>query len=123
MASSEVEALLLEHNLIKQHHPPFNIRLRDDKSYPYVVITLEDEYPRVMFTRQPHRRGEPLLRALRAARPRCARPWTSWVASSPSESAGAPPRGGGAVSPCLQFHIKRCLAPCVGAVTSQEYGW
>ena len=57
VASSEVEALLLEHNLIKRHRPPYNIRLRDDKSYPYIVITLEDEFPRVMFTRQPHRRG------------------------------------------------------------------
>ena len=54
---NEVEALLLEHNLIKQHRPPFNIRLRDDKSYPYIMITMEDEFPRVMFTRQPHRRG------------------------------------------------------------------
>jgi len=57
VTTNEVEALLLEHNLIKQHRPPFNIRLRDDKSYPYIMITLEDEYPRVLFTRQPHRRG------------------------------------------------------------------
>ena len=57
VTSNEVEALLLEHNLIKQHRPPFNIRLRDDKSYPYIMITMEDEFPRVMFTRQPHRRG------------------------------------------------------------------
>ena len=57
VTSNEVEALLLEHNLIKQHRPPFNIRLRDDKSYPYIMITMEDEYPRVLFTRQPHRKG------------------------------------------------------------------
>ena len=55
--SSEVEALLLEHNVIKQHRPQFNIRLRDDKSYPYIVITAEDEFPRVMFTRHRHTRG------------------------------------------------------------------
>ncbi len=57
VTTNEVEALLLEHNLIKQHRPPFNIRLRDDKSYPYIMVTMEDEYPRVVFTRQPHRRG------------------------------------------------------------------
>ena len=50
VTSNEVEALLLEQNLIKQHRSPFNIRLRDDKSYPYIVITLEDEFPRVQFT-------------------------------------------------------------------------
>ncbi len=57
VTSNEAEALLLEHNLIKRHRPPFNVSLRDDKSYPYVMITMEDEFPRVMFTRQPHRRG------------------------------------------------------------------
>ena len=57
VTTNEVEALLLEHNLIKQHRPPFNIRLRDDKSYPYIMVTLEDDFPRVTFTRQPHRRG------------------------------------------------------------------
>ena len=56
-AGSEHEALLLEQNLIKRHRPPFNIRLRDDKSYPYIAVTTSDEYPRVMFTRERHRRG------------------------------------------------------------------
>ena len=56
-ASTENEALLLEQNLIKRHRPPFNIRLRDDKSYPYIAVTLGDEYPRVMFTRERHRKG------------------------------------------------------------------
>ena len=54
---SETEALLLEQNLIKRHRPPFNIRLRDDKSYPYIAVTVGDEYPRVMFTRERHRKG------------------------------------------------------------------
>ena len=56
-AGSEHEALLLEQNLIKRHRPPFNIRLRDDKSYPYIAVTVGDEYPRVMFTRERHRKG------------------------------------------------------------------
>src|SRR5207244_3080151 len=54
---SEVEALHLEQNLVKRHRPPFNVRLRDDKSFPYIAVTVEDEYPRVMFTRERHRAG------------------------------------------------------------------
>ena len=57
VTGTEVEALHVEQNLIKRHRPPFNIRLRDDKSFPYIAVTVEDEYPRVMFTRERHRRG------------------------------------------------------------------
>ena len=57
VTQSEGEALHLEQNLIKRHRPPFNVRLRDDKSYPYIAVTVGDEYPRVMFTRERHRRG------------------------------------------------------------------
>ena len=57
VTGTEVEALHLEQNLVKRHRPPFNVRLRDDKSFPYIAVTLEDDYPRVMFTRKRHRRG------------------------------------------------------------------
>ena len=57
VTSTEVEALHLEQNLVKRHRPPFNVRLRDDKSFPYIALTVQDEYPRVMFTRERHRRG------------------------------------------------------------------
>jgi excinuclease ABC subunit C len=57
VTGTEAEALHLEQSLIKRHRPPFNIRLRDDKSFPYIAVTVEDEYPRVMFTRERHRRG------------------------------------------------------------------
>src|SRR6476659_2786307 len=57
VTQNEVEALHLEQNLVKRHRPPFNVRLRDDKSFPYIAVTMEDEYPRVMFTRERHRRG------------------------------------------------------------------
>ena len=57
VTGSEVEALHLEQNLVKRHRPPFNVRLRDDKSFPYIAVTVDDEYPRVMFTRERHRRG------------------------------------------------------------------
>jgi excinuclease ABC subunit C len=57
VTSSESEALHLELYLVKRHRPPFNVRLRDDKSFPYIAVTVADEYPRVMFTRERHRRG------------------------------------------------------------------
>ena len=57
VTSTEAEALHLEQNLVKRHRPPFNVRLRDDKSFPYIAVTVSDEYPRVMFTRERHRRG------------------------------------------------------------------
>ena len=57
VTQSEAEALHLEQNLVKRHRPPFNVRLRDDKSFPYIAVTVSDEYPRVMFTRERHRRG------------------------------------------------------------------
>src|SRR5262249_60981252 len=55
VTQTEVEALHLEQNLVKRHRPPYNVRLRDDKSFPYIAVTVEDDYPRVMFTRQRHR--------------------------------------------------------------------
>ena len=57
VTQTEVEALHLEQSLVKRHRPPFNVRLRDDKSFPYIAVTVEDDYPRVMFTRERHRRG------------------------------------------------------------------
>src|SRR3954468_18520025 len=57
VTGTEVEALHLEQNLVKRHRPPFNVRLRDDKSFPYIAVTVEDEFPRVMFTRERHRPG------------------------------------------------------------------
>ena len=56
VTQSEAEALHLEQNLVKRHRPPFNVRLRDDKSFPYIAVTVSDAYPRVMFTRERHRR-------------------------------------------------------------------
>src|SRR5204863_8333870 len=57
VTGTEAEALHVEQNLVKRHRPPFNVRLRDDKSFPYIAVTVEDEYPRVMFTRERHRPG------------------------------------------------------------------
>lgn len=120
VTSTEVEALLLEHNLIKRHRPDFNIALRDDKSYPYIVITMEEEYPRVMFTRLPHRRGNlyfgPYGSAAKVRETLDALgrvfPFRKCRGATPGRRSG---------SPCLQFHIKRCTAPCAGGVTPEEY--
>jgi excinuclease ABC subunit C len=118
--SSEVEALLLEHNIIKQHRPPFNIRLRDDKSYPYIVITAEDEFPRVMFTRQRHRRGNlyfgPFASAAKVRETLDVLGRVFPVRSCRGERPGR--RSG---SPCLQFHIQRCPGPCQGTVKTADY--
>lgn len=120
VTSTEVEALLLEHNLIKRHHPDFNIALRDDKSYPYIVITMEDEYPRVLFTRLPHRRGNLYFGPYgSAAKVRETLDALGRVFPYRKCRGAKPGRRNG--SPCLQFHIKRCSAPCVGGVTSEEY--
>ena len=120
VTTNEVEALLLEHNLIKQHRPQFNIRLRDDKSYPYIMITMEDEFPRVMFTRQPHRRGNLYFGPYSsAAKVRDTLDVLGRVFPVRTCRGREPGRPSG--SPCLQFHIHRCPAPCVGYSGRPEY--
>ncbi len=116
VTGSEVEALHLEQNLVKRHRPPFNVRLRDDKSFPYIAVTLEDDYPRVMFTRKRHRRGVlyfgPYANAkkVRETLDVLNRVFRYRPCEGPS-----PGRRSGI--PCLDYHIERCLAPCVGYVT------
>jgi excinuclease ABC subunit C len=118
--SSEVEALILEDNVIKRHRPPFNIRLRDDKSYPYIVITTEDEYPRVMFTRQPHTRGNLYFGPYaNAAKVRETLDVLGRIFPFRKCKAGRPGRRSGA--PCLQYAIKRCEAPCDRLMSPEEY--
>lgn len=120
VTETEADALLLEHNLIKQHRPPFNIRLRDDKSYPYIVITATDDFPRVMFTRQPHRKGDlyfgPYANAAKVRETLDALRRVFPVRACRGKEPGRP-----SGSPCLQFHIGRCRAPCVGRIDRDEY--
>ncbi len=120
VASSEVEALLLENNLIKRHRPPFNIRLRDDKSYPYILITMEDEFPRVMFTRLPHRRGN-LYFGPYASAAKVRETLDTLGRIFPFRKCRGVQPGRKSGSPCLQYHIKRCTAPCAGLIPSDEY--
>ena len=118
---NEAEALHLEQNLVKRHRPPFNIRLRDDKSFPYIAVTLTDEYPRVMFTRERHRRGNRLLRSVRE-REEGARDARRAQPGLPVPALRGPAPGRHSGIPCLDFHIDRCFAPCIGAISTEDYG-
>jgi excinuclease ABC subunit C len=120
VTDTEVEALHLEQNLVKRHRPPFNVRLRDDKSFPYIAVTVEDDYPRVMFTRERHRRGVvyfgPYANAKKVRE-------TLDVLNRvfPYRPCEGPKPGRHSGIPCLDYHIERCLAPCVGYVSQEDY--
>lgn len=115
MTANEVESLILEANLIKKHRPRYNIRLKDDKSYPYVKVTVQEDFPRVFITRRVLRDGA-----------RYFGPYTNVTALRdslkllrrlfPLRTCRTMPE-----RPCLEYHIKRCLAPCVGKVEAEDY--
>ena len=118
---NEAEALMLEQNLVKRHRPPFNIRLRDDKSFPYIAVTMSDEYPRVMFTRERHRRGTVYFGPYaNAKKVRETLDVLNRVFKFRPCEGPRPGRHSGI--PCLDFHIDRCFAPCVAKISQEEYG-
>lgn len=116
---SELEALVLECNLIKEHRPPYNVRLRDDKSYPYIVVTKE-KFPRVLFTRKIRKDGS-----------RYFGPYTSAFAVRDTLQllhkvfklipCGKSWSGEAVQKPCLYYHMGRCLAPCAGLASREEH--
>lgn len=114
---SEIEALILECNLIKKYRPRYNIMLKDDKTYPYLKITLQEPFPRMYITRRVVKDGGkyygpyPDVGALRA---------TMKLLRSLFPVRNC--RNMNQERPCLQYHIKRCLAPCVGKVSREDYG-
>ena len=120
VTKSETEALVLESNLIKRHRPRFNASLKDDKSYPYIVVTTGDEYPRVYATRGAH---DP--------RHRYFGPFPSAGAVSstvdvlnktfPFRKCRGPEPGRRSGVPCLNYHIGRSAAPCIGAISREDY--
>ncbi|HET9507341.1 MAG TPA: excinuclease ABC subunit UvrC [Gaiellaceae bacterium] len=121
VTGTEVEALHLEQNLVKRHRPPFNVRLRDDKSFPYIAVTVEDEYPRVMFTRERHRRGVVYFGPYaNAKKVRETLDVLNRVFQFRPCEGPKPGRHSGI--PCLDYHIERCHAPCVGYITTELYG-
>lgn len=122
VADSEVEAFMLEYSLIKEHRPRFNIRLRDDKSYPYLAITLNQDWPRPMVVRGRKRKGVKYFGpyahayAIRETLDLLLRTFPVRTCSDHKfqdhERLGRP---------CLYYHIERCSGPCVGRVTPEEY--
>ncbi len=120
VVASEAEALLAEQSFIKQYRPRFNIRLRDDKSYPFIAISLDEEFPRVYFTRERHRPGRAYFGPYsNAKRVRSTLDLLTKVFMFRSCTGVEPGRRSG--NPCLDYYIKRCEAPCVGYVSREDY--
>jgi excinuclease ABC subunit C len=120
VTGSEVEALHLEQNLVKRHRPPFNVRLRDDKSFPYIAVTIEDDFPRVMFTRERHRRGVTYFGPYaNAKKVRETLDVLNRVFQYRPCEGPKPGRHSGI--PCLDYHIERCHAPCVDYISKEAY--
>jgi excinuclease ABC subunit C len=120
VVETEAEALLAEQNFIRQYKPRFNIRLRDDKSYPYIAISLDEDFPRVYFTRERHRRERAYFGPYSSAkRVRGTLDLLGKIFLFRSCEGPEPGRRSG--SPCLDYYIKRCGAPCVGYVSKEEY--
>jgi len=119
---NEVEALILEFSLIKQHHPRFNVRLRDDKSYPFLAVTTDEEWPRAVVMRGRTRKGTryfgpyPHAYAIRDTLDLLLRTFPIRTCS-PGKFNQHNKLG----RPCLLFHIEKCSAPCVGEVTAEAY--
>ncbi len=118
--ANEAEALLAEQNFIKQHRPAFNIRLRDDKSYPYIGVSLDEDYPRVYFTRERHRSNRAYFGPFSSAK-RVRETLDLLGKLFPYRTCEGVEPGRASGSPCLDYYIKRCQAPCVGYVTREEY--
>jgi excinuclease ABC subunit C len=120
VTGSETEALVLEANLIKRHRPRFNASLKDDKSYPYIVVTTGDEYPRVFATRAAH---DPRHRYFGPFPSAGSVHATLDVLNKtfPFRKCRGPEPGRRSGVPCLNYHIGRSVAPCIGAVTKEEY--
>jgi len=118
VVGNEREALALEHNLIKQYRPKFNVVLRDDKTYPYIKFTAAEKYPRVYFTRRIKKDGSlyfgPYFPAGLARRILHFVHKRFLVPSCTVDLTRSHPR------PCLQYYIKRCLGPCVAGLTTED---
>ncbi len=121
VTDSELEALVLENNLIKEHSPKYNTMLKDDKTYPYIKVTMGEEYPRVLFSRQ-----------MKKDRSRYFGPYTSATAVKDASELIKKlyqlrtcnrnlPRDCGNDRACLNYHIGQCMAPCQGYITKEEY--
>ena len=121
ITDSELEALVLECNLIKEHHPKYNTMLKDDKSYPFIKVTVNEPYPRVLFARRmkkdkaryfgPYTSGGAVKDVIELVR-------KLYQVRSCNRSL---PRDTGKDRPCLYYHMKQCKAPCQGYISQEEY--
>lgn len=121
VTDSELEALVLENNLIKEHLPKYNTLLKDDKTYPYIKVTMGEEYPRILFSRE-----------MKKDKSRYFGPYTGAAAVKDTIELlnklyrlrtcnRSLPKDIGMDRPCLNYHIKQCQAPCQGYITKEEY--
>ena len=121
VTDSELEALVLENNLIKEYSPKYNTLLKDDKTYPYIKVTVGEEYPRILFSR-----------TMKKDKSKYFGPYTSAAAVKDTIELlnklyflrtcnRTLPRDIGLERPCLNYHIKQCLAPCQGYVSKEQY--
>ncbi len=121
VTDSELEALVLENNLIKEHSPKYNTLLKDDKTYPYIKVTVGEDYPRILFSR-----------TMKKDKSKYFGPYTSAAAVKDTIDLLNKlyqlrtcnrnlPRDTGKDRPCLNYHIKQCLGPCQGYVSKEEY--
>ncbi len=127
VTTNEVESLILEKNLIQQFNPPFNVDYRDDKSYPFIALTLDDPFPAIKYTREKHREGtryfgpytdaravRETIDTVRRIVPICRATCAEWKRLT---AKGGTPLG----RPCFDHHVGLGPGPCVGAVTREEY--
>ena len=121
VTDSELEALVLENNLIKEYSPKYNTLLKDDKTYPYIKVTVGEEYPRILFSR-----------TMKKDKSKYFGPYTSAAAVKDTIELlnklyflrtcnRTLPRDIGLERPCLNYHIKQCLAPCQGYISKEQY--
>ena len=121
VTDSELEALVLENNLIKEHSPKYNTLLKDDKTYPYIKVTVGEDYPRILFSR-----------TMKKDKSKYFGPYSSAAAVKDTIELLNKlyqlrtcnrnlPRDTGVERPCLNYHIKQCLAPCQGYISKEEY--
>ena len=127
VTDNEVESLILESNLIKQLRPPFNVDFRDDKSFPFIALTMGDPFPAIKYTREKHRSGtryfgpytdaraaRETIEVVRRVFPICRSTCIEWKRVN---AKGGEPTG----KPCFDFHVGKGPGPCMGAVTREEY--
>ena len=120
VTDNESDALITEQNFVKRHRPRFNIKLRDDKSYPYIAVSLDEDYPRVYFTRERHRTGRAYFGPFSSARRvRDTLDLLGKLFQYRTCEGREPGRRSG--SPCLDYFIKRCGAPCVDYIDQDDY--